>query len=201
MWTCLTAIALKGEGRTSKSSKTNTTLPWTPRRAILSFFSRLRFRNPKRFMAIPAPLPCVRWWRVCLDEAQMIEASSGGITKTAEMALRLSAVNRWCATGTPIEKSLNDVQGLLMFLKVDPYSIPHWWRECLYEPYCRGKKQPLEEVLRNLLWRTAKRDVLDQINIPSQTEDIHWLSFSPIEEHFYRYTRFKKKLSYVMAIH
>ena len=21
-----------------------------------------RFRNPKRFMAIPAPLPCVKWW-------------------------------------------------------------------------------------------------------------------------------------------
>ena len=51
-----------------------------------------RFRNPKRFMAIAAPLPCVQWWRVCLDEAQMIENT---MTKTAEMALRLSAVNRW----------------------------------------------------------------------------------------------------------
>ena len=33
-----------------------------------------------------------QWWRVCLDEAQMIENT---MTKTAEMALRLSAVNRW----------------------------------------------------------------------------------------------------------
>jgi hypothetical protein len=27
-----------------------------------------------------------------------------------------------------------------------------------------------------------------QINIPKQTEEIHWLSFSPVEEHFYRRT-------------
>jgi E3 ubiquitin-protein ligase SHPRH len=45
----------------------------------------------------------------------MIENST---TKTAEMALRLKAVNRWCVTGTPIGKSLNDVQGLLLFLQV-----------------------------------------------------------------------------------
>ena len=31
------------------------------------------------------------------------------------------------------------------------------------------------------------QDVLNQIDIPKQTEEIHWLSFSPIEEHFYRY--------------
>ena len=45
-----------------------------------------RFRNPKRFMAIPAPLICVKWWRMVMDEAQMIESTT---TKTAEMALRL----------------------------------------------------------------------------------------------------------------
>ncbi len=74
-------------------------------------------------MAIPAPLPCVEWWRLCLDEAQMIENTT---TKTAEMALRLSAVNRWCVTGTPIEKSLNDLQGLLLFLKVTLESFNGW---------------------------------------------------------------------------
>jgi E3 ubiquitin-protein ligase SHPRH len=36
------------------------------------------------------------------------------------------------------------------------------------------------------MWRTVKKDVLDQINIPKQAEEIHWLSFSPVEEHFYR---------------
>ena len=45
-------------------------------------------------MAMPSPIVCIEWWRICLDEAQMIESTT---TKTAEMALRLSAVNKWCA--------------------------------------------------------------------------------------------------------
>jgi hypothetical protein len=27
---------------------------------------------------------------------------------------------------------------------------------------------------------------LFQINIPQQTDEVHWLTFSPVEEHFYR---------------
>lgn len=58
-------------------------------------------------MTTPSPLPCIEWWRVCLDEAQMVEGTN---SKTAEMALRLTAVNRWCITGTPIQKMVNDLQ-------------------------------------------------------------------------------------------
>ena len=134
-------------------------------------------------MAIPAPLPCVQWWRICLDEAQMIECTT---TRTAEMALRLSSVHKWCVTGTPIEKSLNDVQGLLHFLQCDPYSVAHWWKEVLYNPYCRGLKGPLERMLSKILWPTAKKDVLHQIDIPPQKQETHFLNFSPVEEHFYR---------------
>ena len=32
-------------------------------------------------------------------------------------------------------------------------------------------------VLRSILWRTCKKDVLDQIDIPEQSDDIHWLQF------------------------
>jgi E3 ubiquitin-protein ligase SHPRH len=37
-----------------------------------------------------------------------------------------------------------------------------------------------------VLWRTAKNDVLDEICLPPQTIEVHWLTFSPVEEHFYR---------------
>jgi len=62
-----------------------------------------RFRNAKRYTSLPSPLTCVQWWRVCLDEAQMVECTT---TRSAEMALRLSAINRWCITGTPVQHTL-----------------------------------------------------------------------------------------------
>ena len=102
------------------------------------------------------------------------------------MALRLEANHRWCVTGTPIGKSLNELFGLLMFLKIDPYCLEFWWKRCLFDPYIRGNTKYLEDVLCQIMWRTVKKDVLDQINIPKQGEEIHWLSFSPVEEHFYR---------------
>ncbi len=97
------------------------------------------------------------------------------------------------------------MHGLLIFLQSDPYSVRAWWRRygkqikatygqvpilsrhrCVYEPYLRGQRAPLERLLCSLLWRTAKKDVLHQIEIPAQTYKTHWLSFSPVEEHFYR---------------
>ena len=142
-----------------------------------------RFRNPKRYMAMPSPIVCIEWWRICLDEAQMIESTT---TKTAEMAMKLSAVNRWCVTGTPVGKSVNDLHGLLVFLQIDPYWAERWWKLCIFEPFCHGTTDPLLQLLCRVLWRTCKRDVLDQIDIPDQREETHWLGFSPVEEHYYR---------------
>nr|XP_046268711.1 E3 ubiquitin-protein ligase SHPRH [Scatophagus argus]XP_046268712.1 E3 ubiquitin-protein ligase SHPRH [Scatophagus argus] len=141
-----------------------------------------RFRNQKRYMAIPSPLVAVEWWRICLDEAQMVECPTA---KAAEMALRLASVNRWCVSGTPVQRGLEDLYGLVLFLGVDPYWVKHWWDQLLYRPYRRGNTEPLYHVIAQLLWRSAKKDVIDQIQIPPQTEEVHWLHFSPVEGHFY----------------
>nr|XP_055027595.1 E3 ubiquitin-protein ligase SHPRH isoform X2 [Misgurnus anguillicaudatus] len=141
-----------------------------------------RFRNQKRYMAVPSPLVAVEWWRVCLDEAQMVECTTA---KAAEMALRLTSVNRWCVSGTPVQRGLEDLYGLVLFLGVDPYWVKYWWDQLLYRPYRHGNTGPLYNVIGQLLWRSAKKDVIDQIQIPPQTEEIHWLNFSPVEGHFY----------------
>ncbi|KAG8583488.1 hypothetical protein GDO81_008442 [Engystomops pustulosus] len=141
-----------------------------------------RFRKQKRYMAIPSPLVAVEWWRICLDEAQMVECTTA---KAAEMALRLYGVNRWCVSGTPVQRGLEDLFGLVLFLGVDPYWVKHWWDQLLYRPYCRRNPFPLYRVIAKIMWRSAKKDVIDQIQIPEQTEDVHWLHFSPVERHFY----------------
>ncbi|XP_032877734.1 E3 ubiquitin-protein ligase SHPRH isoform X2 [Amblyraja radiata] len=141
-----------------------------------------RLRKEKRYMAIPSPLVAVEWWRICLDEAQMVECATA---KAAEMCLRLSAINRWCITGTPVQRGLEDLYGLILFLGADPYWVKHWWDQLLYQPYCRKNPIPIYTLIAKIMWRTAKKDVLDQIQIPPQTEEVNWLEFSPVERHFY----------------
>ncbi|CAL4062937.1 unnamed protein product, partial [Meganyctiphanes norvegica] len=92
---------------------------------------------------------------------------------------------RWCVTGTPVERTIDSLQGLLMFLGVDPYFMPVWWQRCLYEPYCYGNKEPLHSLLVQYMWRNSKKDVQNQIDIPEQLEEIHWLNFTRVETHFY----------------
>ncbi|KAL3881583.1 hypothetical protein ACJMK2_028004 [Sinanodonta woodiana] len=120
---------------------------------------------------------------ICLDEAQMVECTT---TKTAEMALRLTSVNRWCVTGTPIQKKVADLYGLILFLGLDPYWVQQWWKALIYEPFCYGVKDPMYNLMCQVLWRTAKKDIIDQIHLPGQTQTVHWLTFSPVEDHFYR---------------
>ena len=123
------------------------------------------------YMPPTSPLLAVQFWRLCLDEAQMVEGST---TRAAEMARKFRAVHRWCVTGTPIQKSIQDLKGLLMFLDMEPAS-----RAVYSDP------EALVDLLAPIFWRTRKSQVADQIGIPPQTERTHWLDFSPVEEHFY----------------
>ena len=84
---------------------------------------------------IPPPLTRLRWWRVCLDEAQMVESSTA---KAAEMAGRLSARHRWCITGTPLSRGLEDLYGLFTFLRAAPLSSRFWWNRVCQRPYEAG---------------------------------------------------------------
>nr|XP_032829241.1 E3 ubiquitin-protein ligase SHPRH-like [Petromyzon marinus]XP_032829242.1 E3 ubiquitin-protein ligase SHPRH-like [Petromyzon marinus]XP_032829243.1 E3 ubiquitin-protein ligase SHPRH-like [Petromyzon marinus] len=151
--------------------------------SLLSSEGGRRFRQGKRYMALPSPLVAVHWWRVCLDEAQMVERTTA---KAAEMALRLSSVNRWCVTGTPVQRGLEDLYGLVLFLGVEPFWVRHWWERLLYRPYVRGDPTPLYRLVSAITWRSSKKHVIDQIELPPQTEDTHWLRFSPVEQHFYQ---------------
>lgn len=48
-----------------------------------------------RYEIVPTPLTRLTWWRVVLDEAQMVESSTA---KATEMALQLATVHRYVCT-------------------------------------------------------------------------------------------------------
>lgn len=139
-------------------------------------------RHEKRFLNPVSPLTFVRWWRVCLDEAQMVE---GIHNQTTKMVKTLPAVHRWTVTGTPIEKSMDNLYGLVHFLDYVPYNDYRTWSE-LSHLFQFGNPLPLLTVMTRIMWRTCKAAVLDQLGIPPQTEVVHYITMSDLQNFFYR---------------
>uniref|UniRef100_A0A2S2R190 E3 ubiquitin-protein ligase n=1 Tax=Sipha flava TaxID=143950 RepID=A0A2S2R190_9HEMI len=136
-----------------------------------------RLRHSKKYYYPQSPLPCIKWWRICLDEGQAIESTS---TKVSEMTSCLKSVHKWAMTGTPIQKSLNDLYGILKFLDVSPYCNRNQFQKLM-----NGETNLMYDWFSKLIWRTLIEDVNSELNIPKLTKEQHWLTFSHIEKHFY----------------
>lgn len=100
---------------------------YDPRFLVACFFPSCRYP------VVPTLLTRIYWWRICLDEAQMVESTV--VTAATEMALRLHSKHRWCVTGTPIQRKFDDLYGLLRFTKTSPFNIYRWWSEVIRDPY------------------------------------------------------------------
>ncbi|CAI5494332.1 unnamed protein product [Closterium sp. Naga37s-1] len=145
-----------------------------------------QLRYEKRYQIRPTPLTRLHWWRVCLDEAQLVE---GGASNAALMAARLPARLRWCVSGTPLHRGLPDLLGLLRFLRASPFDEPHWWRHFFQVPIqngCMAAWHALLALMLRLMWRHHKADVADELALPPQRQLLTVLRFSAIEAHFYR---------------
>jgi E3 ubiquitin-protein ligase SHPRH len=67
-------------------------------------------RYERRHPRPKSPLMQILWWRVCLDEAQMVES---GVSNAATVARLIPRVNAWGITGTPLKK---DIAGLFFLI-------------------------------------------------------------------------------------
>uniref|UniRef100_A0A0R3RI69 SNF2_N domain-containing protein n=1 Tax=Elaeophora elaphi TaxID=1147741 RepID=A0A0R3RI69_9BILA len=142
-------------------------------------------RHSKRHHIAPTPLLAVEWWRICIDEAQMVESTSSSV---ALMCDGFKAVNRWCVTGTPITNSVQDLYGLVRFLRIQPFWNECWWRNALMNLYQIGNGKPISDLFSKIMWRNTKKTVSDQMLLPSKNSNLTVLRFTPIEEQFYRAT-------------
>ena len=146
---------------------------------------RSSLRSRKRYSVLPSPLTRIKFWRVCLDEAQRVGAPTAA---SARMAQKLITERRWCVSGTPIGRGkLQDLYGLLLFLSFKPFDEKSWFSNSfiLSQGNALGR---LEHLLQNIMWRSTKANnfVREQMGIPEQEEKKIKLNFSSVEKYFYQ---------------
>lgn len=49
-----------------------------------------------------------------------------------------------------------------------------------------GAMEFAHEFFKEIMWRSSKLHVADELQLPPQEECVSWLTFSPIEKHFYQ---------------
>lgn len=157
----------------------------------------------KKYPFIASPLVYTTFWRVCMDEAQ-VGVENARLSPAMTVA-QLRAVSTWIVTGTPFSTSIADLYGAFKFLRVKPFDDDEnglaFFKTIVEKCFAGGAvERVLDMLLWNgqhdaagertatgggLLWRTAKSDVLDQLDVPAQHNDVVWCRFSRIERHFY----------------
>ncbi|GAB1195334.1 hypothetical protein APSETT444_004592 [Aspergillus pseudonomiae] len=133
-------------------------------------------RHKKRYEPRRTPLVRISWWRVCIDEAQMIES---GVSNAARVARLIPRQNAWAVTGTPLRKDISDLLGLLLFLHYEPFCGAIWNRLC-------GNFRPeLTNIVRMIALRHSKDHVRTELHIPSQKRIVITVPFTAVEEQRY----------------
>jgi E3 ubiquitin-protein ligase SHPRH len=80
--------------------------------------------------------------------------------------------------GVQISHGLEDLYGLMMFLRVSPWGTSRWWKHHMQGPCERGSSAALADLVDllspragGLMWRNSKRDVAEEIGIPPQVRE------------------------------
>ncbi|KAF9886202.1 hypothetical protein FE257_011925 [Aspergillus nanangensis] len=133
-------------------------------------------RHGKRFEPRKTPLVKISWWRVCLDEAQMIES---GVSNAAKVARLIPRRNAWAVTGTPLRKDITDLLGLLLFLHYDPFCGFIW------NVLCSSFRPILAKVVHTIALRHSKDRVRNELHLPLQKRVVITVPFTAVEEQRY----------------
>ncbi|RYP05096.1 hypothetical protein DL765_009941 [Monosporascus sp. GIB2] len=104
----------------------------------------------------------IEWYRVVLDEAHWIRNQTSNQFRAAE---GLSAERKWCLTGTPIQNRLRDLESLLKFLHLEPFSRTSIFQGHILEPLSKDTPDRAAN-LRALLHTICLRRNEKYLNLP-----------------------------------
>ena len=134
-------------------------------------------RHAKMYKPKRSPLAQIEWWRVCLDEAQMVES---GVSNAAVVARTIPRCNAWAVSGTPVRKNVKDLLGLLIFLRFEPYCQSGIWNRLVeYHP------ETFVRIFGQIALRHSKDFVRDELQLPPQKRVVINVPFTEIEEQHY----------------
>lgn len=122
-----------------------------------------------------SPLVMTYWWRVVLDEAQMVANLIGN---AAEMACMLPREHSWSVTGTPCSNTgkITEMAGLFTFTRSSCFR----WKGLRQLP-----DGELMKLLSLIVHRNTKANVEAELHIPLQTDNSFLLELAAVEEQYY----------------
>lgn len=132
-------------------------------------------RHAKRHERRKSPLVEISWWRICLDEAQMIES---GVSQAAQVARIIPRCNAWAVSGTPLRKDVQDLRGLLIFLRCDAFAN----NKAVWD---RLDKASFKAIFGQIALRHTKDKIRDELRLPPQKRVVITVPFTTIEEQNY----------------
>ncbi|KAK1760441.1 putative ATP-dependent helicase IRC20 [Echria macrotheca] len=137
-------------------------------------------RNARQYERVISPLVQISWWRMCMDEAQMVE---NWASNAAKLSRKIPRVNAWAITGTPVKDDVQqDLRGLFNFLRYEPYaSDPKIWSAIAHTD-----KESLRKLINLIAMRHTKSLVRGEISIPPQKRYVITMPFSAVEEQHYQ---------------
>ena len=132
-------------------------------------------RQPSKYERPRSPLVQLEFWRVVMDEAQLV---GGNAARTMGMIRRQCSL---AVSGTPVRR-LADLRTSLWFLGLAPAGPPRLWKRILsaaWAPY-------VGRVLYDVGIRHTKAQVAPEMVLPVQTRYLVPVDFTHVETAFYR---------------
>lgn len=138
----------------------------------------------------------IEWYRVVLDEGEsQVRSHDFGLSETLYLGtdleyhgeahtirrqattffkacFDLSAVTRWCLTGTPIQNKLEDIGTLFAFIRARPFHTLTIFRQYIINPYHEGgkRRQVACERLVSLLDSLCLRRTKERLHLPGRQD-------------------------------
>lgn len=125
----------------------------------------------------PSALLCTHWLRVVVDEAHALRNVAGS---AARFCGALLAERRWAISGTPIPAKLQDLYGLMCFLRVDPYCNTSAWTTGIVRAV-EAQAEHGRDALTALLRRVCMRHTKAVVALPPRTLTNVSLALQPAE--------------------